>query len=79
MHNIAGTLEMEECGVNTEWLKDLIIEKAQQVYHPSVVSELDNIIQLFSRIVELINKLGDAMKDLHINKIPRLNTFIVKR
>ena len=45
MHNIAGTLEMEECGVNTEWLKDLIIEKAQQVYHPSVVSELDNIIQ----------------------------------
>ena len=45
MHNIAGILEMEECGVNTEWLKDLVIEKAQQVYHPSIVSQLDNIIQ----------------------------------
>ena len=43
------------------------------------IYKLDNIFQLFSRIVELINKLGDAMKDLHINKIPRLNTFIVKR
>ena len=45
MHNIAGILEMDECGVNTEWLKDLVIEKAQQVYHPSVVSQLDEIIQ----------------------------------
>ena len=45
MHNIAGTLEMEECGVNTEWLKDLVIEKAQEIYHPRIISELDKIIQ----------------------------------
>ena len=45
MHNIAGILEMEECGVNTEWLKDLVLEKAREVYHSRVVSELDHIIQ----------------------------------
>ena len=45
MHNIAGILEMEECGVNTEWLKELVLEKASQVYHSRVVSDLDHIIQ----------------------------------
>jgi len=45
MHNIAGILEMDECGVNTQWLKDLVLDKAEQVYHPRVVSQLDNIIQ----------------------------------
>ena len=45
MHNIAGILEMEECGVNTEWLKDLVLEKAREVYHSRVVSDLDQIIQ----------------------------------
>ena len=25
-HNIAGMLEMDECGVNSEWLKDLVLD-----------------------------------------------------
>ena len=45
MHNIAGILEMDECGVNTEWLKDLVLDKAREVYHPRIISQLDNIIQ----------------------------------
>ena len=45
MHNIAGILEMDECGVNTEWLKELVLDKAKCVYHPRVISELDDIIQ----------------------------------
>jgi len=45
MHNISGILEMDECGVNTQWLKDLVLEKAEQVYHPRIVSQLDEIIQ----------------------------------
>ena len=28
MANFAGMLEMEECGVNSEWLKSLVLEKA---------------------------------------------------
>ena len=45
MHNIAGTLEMEECGVNTKWLKDLIIEKSKGTYTPIVLDKLEKIIQ----------------------------------
>jgi glycosyltransferase involved in cell wall biosynthesis len=45
MHNIAGTLEMEECGVNTQWLKDLIIEKSKEIYTQDVIDRLEQIIQ----------------------------------
>ena len=45
MHNIAGMLQMEECGVNSEWLKDLVLDKVRGVYHPRIVHRLDNIIQ----------------------------------
>ena len=45
MHNIAGTLEMEECGVNTKWLKDLIIEKSKLIYTKDVTDRLEKIIQ----------------------------------
>ena len=44
-HNIAGTLEMEECGVNTKWLKDLIIEKSKGTYTQIVLDKLEKIIQ----------------------------------
>ena len=44
-HNIAGTLEMEECGVNTKWLKDLIIEKSKLIYTKDVTDRLEKIIQ----------------------------------
>ena len=45
MHNIAGTLEMEECGVNTKWLKDLIIEKSKLIYTKDVTDRLEKIIR----------------------------------
>jgi glycosyltransferase involved in cell wall biosynthesis len=45
MHNIAGTLEMEECGVNTQWLKDLAIEKSKELFSDDVVQRLEKIIQ----------------------------------
>ena len=45
MHNIAGTLEMEECGVNTQWLKDLVIEKSGELFNDNVVASLKKIIQ----------------------------------
>ena len=55
MHNIAGILEMDECGVNTEWLKDLVLDKAREVYHPRIISQLDNIIQPHYLGVDLIS------------------------
>jgi len=45
MHNIAGMLEMEECGVNTQWLKDLVIEKSVELFSDKVVKDLEKIIQ----------------------------------
>jgi len=54
-HNVAGMLEMDECGVNTEWLKELVLDKVKQVYHPRIVSQLDNIIQPHYLGVDLIS------------------------
>ena len=45
MHNIAGMLEMEECGVNSEWLKDLVLDKVAGTYHSRIVRRLEDIIQ----------------------------------
>ena len=45
MHNIAGILEMDECGVNTQWLKDLVIEKSRELFSDKVVQDLEKIIQ----------------------------------
>ena len=45
MHNIAGMLEMEECGVNSEWLKDLVLDKVAGTYHSRIVHSLEEIIQ----------------------------------
>ena len=45
MHNIAGMLEMEECGVNSKWLKKLVLEKCSDTYNQSIVDRLDKIIQ----------------------------------
>jgi exonuclease III len=43
--NILGTLEMEECGVNSKWLKDLIIERASKTFNDDVIQKLEKIIQ----------------------------------
>lgn len=55
MHNIAGILEMDECGVNTKWLKDLVIEKSKKVYSNDVISKLEKIIQPHYLGVDLIS------------------------
>ena len=44
-HNISGILEMEECGVNTQWLKDLAIKKSRELFSDEVVQRLEKIIQ----------------------------------
>ena len=45
LSNIAGTLEMEECGVNSQWLKNLIIKKASEYFNDDILKKLDKIIQ----------------------------------
>jgi hypothetical protein len=43
--NILGTLEMEECGVNSEWLKKLVIDRAAKTFNEDVIEKLKTIIQ----------------------------------
>jgi len=43
--NVLGTLEMEQCGVNSQWLKNLVLERAEEHFNISVVKKLNQIIQ----------------------------------
>jgi glycosyltransferase involved in cell wall biosynthesis len=43
--NILGTLEMEECGVNSNWLKNLVIERAAKTFNERTLGKLEKIIQ----------------------------------
>ena len=45
MENISGILKMHECGVNSEWLKNLVIEKSRELFSDKVVAKLNQIIQ----------------------------------
>jgi len=43
--NILGTLEMEECGINSNWLKNLVIDRASKTFNINVLEKLNRIIQ----------------------------------
>ena len=45
LHNLAGILEMDECGVNTQWLKELVLKRAAEVLSSKLVGQLEQIIQ----------------------------------
>jgi len=42
---IAGMLQMDECGVNSKWLKDLVLNYAEETYNKNTIDKLDRIIQ----------------------------------
>lgn len=43
--NILGTLQMEECGVNSTWLKNLVIDRAAKTFNERTLNKLKKIIQ----------------------------------
>ena len=45
LHNFNGMLKMEECGVNSIWLRDLVIDKAGEVYSKKYTDKLKKIIK----------------------------------
>lgn len=53
--NISGTLEMEECGVNSLWLKNLVLERSAEYFYQDVIEKLDRIIQPHYLGVEGVN------------------------
>ena len=57
MDNYNGMLEMEECGVNSIWLKELVLEKAKEWYNKETISKLDKIIQPHYLGIDKINNV----------------------
>ena len=45
VENINGILQMKECGVNSEWVKRLIIQRAGETFNQSVLDKLEEIIK----------------------------------
>jgi len=45
IENISGILKMQECGVNSIWLKNLVIEKSKELFSNKVIKKLEDIIQ----------------------------------
>jgi hypothetical protein len=43
--NIKGTLGMKVCGVNSQWVKDLILKRAAEDFQPHIVDKLNEILQ----------------------------------
>ena len=57
MDNYNGMLEMEECGVNSIWLKELVLEKAKEWYNKETISKLDKIIKPHYLGIDKINNV----------------------
>ena len=43
--SMLGVLEMIECGVNSDWLKELVLKNAKKKFRDSVIKDLEHIIQ----------------------------------
>jgi hypothetical protein len=43
--NINGILQMEVCGVNSQWVKDKVLERAGEIFNDDIISKLSKIIQ----------------------------------
>tara|TARA_B100000287_G_C20640918_1_gene783438 strand:- start:154 stop:1500 length:1347 start_codon:yes stop_codon:yes gene_type:complete len=53
--NLAGVLENEVLGVNSQWLKDYVLKNASRWFKDETMEELDNIIQVHQLGVDKID------------------------
>jgi hypothetical protein len=53
--NLNGILQMQECGVNSVWLKELVLKYAEKTYNKEVIDKLDKIIQPHYLGVDRVN------------------------
>jgi len=45
INNIQGMLKMKVCGVNSQWVKDLILTRASEIFNEKIIDRLRKIIQ----------------------------------
>ncbi len=46
LQSYIGILEMEQCGVNSQWLKDKVLRDAKKTFNEKTMKRLDEIIQV---------------------------------
>ena len=46
LQNYIGILEMEECGVNSQWLKDKVLKDARKTFNEKTIQKLERKIQV---------------------------------
>lgn len=61
LNNILGILEMEECGVNSKWLKDFVLDEAMEYFSQQTIDKLDRIIQPHYLGVDRVESNGDTI------------------
>jgi len=62
LNNILGVLEMEECGVNSKWLKDFVLAEAEEHFNRDVIDKLDRIIQPHYLGVDRVEERGKTIE-----------------
>jgi hypothetical protein len=62
LNNILGVLEMEECGVNSKWLKNFVLAEAEEHFSKDVIDKLDRIIQPHYLGVDRVEEHGDTIE-----------------
>jgi glycosyltransferase involved in cell wall biosynthesis len=60
--NLVGTLQMTECGVNSQWLKNLVLKKAGEYFNEDMIARLDKIIQVQPPGVDFIHRGRSRVK-----------------
>ena len=53
--NLLGILEMEECGVNTKWLRNLVLDRAKETFNQNYIEMLGHIIKPHYLGVDMID------------------------
>jgi len=62
LNNILGILEMEECGVNSKWLKDFVVDEAYDYFSKDIISKLETIIKPHYLGVDRVEERGKTIE-----------------
>jgi hypothetical protein len=63
LNNLIGVLEMEECGVNSKWLREFVLNKASEYFNDDVIQKLEKIIKPHYLGVDRVESRGDTIKN----------------
>ena len=63
LQNISGILQMQECGVNSNWLKNFVLKKATEFFNEQTIEKLSTIIQPHYLGIDKIKKSTNFLSE----------------